>query len=82
LIEFPAGVFDDKGKPKPIYQTLNKLIKNKWHTHAKGKIIVEGQVPVRGFYGTYSLKIQHLNQFYKADFDLIKNSDKPIKIYL
>ena len=80
--EFPAGVFDDKGKPKPIYQTLNKLIKNKWHTHAKGKIIVEGQVPVRGFYGTYSLKIKHLNQFYKADFDLMKNSDKPIKIYL
>ena len=80
--EFPAGVFDDKGKPKPIYHTLNKLIKNKWHTHAKGKIIVEGQVPVRGFYGTYLLKIKHQNKSYTTSFDLIENLDESIKIYL
>tara|TARA_B100000925_G_scaffold257811_1_gene212387 strand:- start:2482 stop:3858 length:1377 start_codon:yes stop_codon:yes gene_type:complete len=80
--EFPAGVFDDKGKPKPIYHTLNKLIKNKWHTHAKGKIIVDGQVPVRGFYGTYLLKIKHQNKSYTTSFDLIENLDESIKIYL
>ena len=80
--EFPAGVFDDKGKPKPIYRTLNNLIKNKWHTHLKGKIIEDGQVPIRGFYGTYSLKVKHQNQFYEVSFDLIKNIDESIKIYL
>ncbi|MFL2859317.1 MAG: endo-1,4-beta-xylanase [Pontiellaceae bacterium] len=80
--EFPAGVFDEKGKPKPIYYTLNNLIKKKWHTHAKGKLPVDGIIPINGFLGEYTLKASHNGKLYETTFILTKDKDEPLDVWL
>lgn len=80
--EFPAGIFDEKGKPKPMYYTLCELIKNKWHTHAKGKLPRDGIIPVKGFFGDYSLKVMYNGKMYETTFTLDRDKNEPLEIWL
>ncbi|NLR93951.1 endo-1,4-beta-xylanase [Flammeovirga agarivorans] len=57
-----AGVIDEKGKFKPNYYALKKLIKEEWHTSWSGKVS-DSSVKFNGFYGTYKVSIEGQKSF-------------------
>ena len=79
---FPAGVFDDKGRPKLIYKTLNDLIHKKWNTHVKGKIRENGKVPLHGFLGEYEITTTYEGKTHKGYFSLNKDQGDSVEVFL
>ena len=78
----PGGLFDEKGRVKPVAKELNRLINEEWHTHVRGRLKAAGEVPLKGFRGTYQLKVEHEGVRYRADFDLLDNAEKPVQVDL
>ena len=78
----PAGLIDDKGRPKPVYAVLDDLINNQWRTRLHGSILETGRLHQRVFYGSYSLKISYAGQQYVANFDLTFGNNDPLLINL
>lgn len=60
----PAGFLRRDMSPKPAYETLRKLIKDKWWTNAQGATDPQGQAKFRGTLGDYQLTVRVPN---KAD---------------
>ena len=44
--------------PKPVYQSLKRLIHQQWRTVADGKTDAQGHFQFRGFHGQYRLVVQ------------------------
>lgn len=80
--DFPAGVFDEKGKPKLIYKMLKNLINNEWHTHVKGRTRKDGEVPLNGFLGEYLITASLEGKEYTAHFELNNETGELLDIYL
>ncbi|MFL2876247.1 MAG: endo-1,4-beta-xylanase [Pontiellaceae bacterium] len=78
----PGGLFDENGRVKPVAKELNRLINEEWHTHVRGRLKVSGEVPLKGFRGTYQLQVEHEGVCYRANFDLLDNKEEPVQVDL
>jgi len=52
-----GGMLRKDLSPKPVYDTLKKLIKSEWTTNADGKTNAEGTWKFRGFRGQYDVTV-------------------------
>lgn len=52
-----GGLLDDEYNPKPAFEAMRKLIKEKWQTNAAGKLGLDGAYRFRGFHGDYEATI-------------------------
>ena len=75
-------MFDENGRVKPVAKELNRLINEEWHTHVRGHLKASGEVPLRGFRGTYKLQVEHEGVYYQAMFDLLDNKEEPVQVDL
>ncbi len=65
-------VIDSNLNPKPAYEALHELIRNKWRTHLSGVTDGNGDFAFRGFHGEYKIKVEGLTA---ATFTLRQSND-------
>ncbi len=53
----PAGLIRADASPKPAYEKLHHLIREKWWTNANEQVNGDGEVRFRGFCGDYSVTV-------------------------
>jgi GH35 family endo-1,4-beta-xylanase len=53
----PAGVLRADMSPKPAYDVLVRLVKDRWWTRHEGVADAAGCLAVRGFYGDYAVRV-------------------------
>jgi GH35 family endo-1,4-beta-xylanase len=53
-----GGLVDEEYRPKPVYNTLDKLINETWHTRISAKTDSNGWITFRGFYGKYNVTLK------------------------
>jgi hypothetical protein len=58
--------------PKPVYETLKKLIHKEWRTSLRGTTDISGHFQFSGFYGVYSVTLQMKNFSKGVEFHLVK----------
>ncbi|MCF7848328.1 MAG: endo-1,4-beta-xylanase [Kiritimatiellales bacterium] len=66
----PAGLLDAYGNPKPAYKVLDKLINETWRTKKSIAVDRNSRVRLRGFYGSYEVRMKHQGQMLMGTFDL------------
>jgi GH35 family endo-1,4-beta-xylanase len=71
----PAGLLRQDLSPKPVYERLTELIKDKWWTKVEGKTDKEGKFSLRGFYGNYRITAQKEGRKVSDEFQ-IQREDK------
>lgn len=54
----PAGLVRADMSPKPVYERLLDLIKNRWWTRASGRTDAQGQLQVQAYYGWHRISVQ------------------------
>ncbi len=52
-----GGLIDENYRPKLVYDTLKKLIKEEWMTTGLRHSLTDGKTQFRGFYGKYKLTV-------------------------
>jgi GH35 family endo-1,4-beta-xylanase len=81
-----GGLVDKNLNPKPVYETLNRLINVDWKTNLHGlKAGKKGKLEFRGFNGDYLFKIKRNGKIIKEiqlNYEDIQNNNKPLKINL
>ena len=55
----PAGFLREDLSPKPAYEKLVGLVKEKWWTDAKGSTDGEGKYQFRGFLGDFTIQVRN-----------------------
>ena len=78
----PAGLLRRDMSPKPAYTALKDLIKNKWWTRADCITDANGDVRMRGFYGTYQLTAQSGGKQLRGEFTFDSENAKAIEVRL
>ncbi len=78
----PAGLLRKDMSPKPAFTALKDLIKNQWWTRCDEVADANGDVHLRGFYGTYQLTAQSGARHLRAEFTFDSESAKPIQVRL
>jgi len=78
----PAGLLRDDMTPKPIYNELKRLIKDKWWTRITKKVSRDGTVEFRGFLGEYGVVIEDGDRELVGTFELEKDGARPIEVRL
>lgn len=68
--------------PKPVYQVLERLIKQEWRTAANMSSDAAGNAAFRGFYGRYQAKVSCGGQVATVELDCAKGSDEVKEIRL
>jgi hypothetical protein len=53
----PAGLLRSDMSPKPAYERLRELIRNRWWTHAQGRTDAEGRFTCRAFHGRHRVTV-------------------------
>ena len=66
--------------PKPAYETIRRLVKEKWHTELEKDTNAEGSVDISGFYGDYDLEITVGEKTVKRQISISKNDQNDFKI--
>jgi endo-1,4-beta-xylanase len=69
----PAGLLDKDAEPKPAYNKLHDLIKNKWWTKAETATDASGAAKIRGFYGDYRVSAELNGKTLAAEFSIGKS---------
>ena len=67
-----GGLVDEQMKPKPAYETLDRLINHEWRTSLDAKSDANGEVKFRGFYGKYKVKVTDGEKTKEFEIDLGK----------
>ena len=78
----PAGFLRTDMTPKPAYDELKKLIKNKWWTTVRIRSAADGRADFRGFYGQYVLKASVDGKPLSVLFELTQSATDPIRVQL
>jgi len=52
-----AGLLDEDFRPKPVYESLRKLIREELTTKRAGRLPLDGSIHFRGFHGVYRLEL-------------------------
>ena len=53
----PSGMIRRDLTPKPVYFRLLELIKKRWNTNIVSTSDKDGEIPFRGFLGTYKISV-------------------------
>ena len=53
----PAGWLDDEMNPKPVFETMKRLIRRTWWTRLEEQTDTQGVVRFRGFHGDYVITV-------------------------
>ena len=81
-----AGLVDENLNPKPVYETLDRLINKEWKTkHSQLKPKNNGKVTFRKFKGDYKIIIKKNGRILKEttlDFNNYRNTNEPFFIQL
>jgi endo-1,4-beta-xylanase len=64
----PAGLVRTDMTPKPVYEKLMDLIKNKWWTRTKATLQANSQTQFKGFFGQYNVSVQSGNRQLTGSF--------------
>ncbi|MBN2129511.1 MAG: endo-1,4-beta-xylanase [Sedimentisphaerales bacterium] len=78
----PAGLVRDDMTPKPAYEKLHGLIKDKWWTRTEGQTDREGRVAFQGFLGRYKVETDLGGRRLSGEFSLDRASQGPIRVQL
>lgn len=78
----PAGLLRRDMSPKPAYVALKDLIKHQWWTRADAVAGLNGDVRMRGFYGTYKLTAQSGGKQLRGEFSFDSEDGKDIEVRL
>ena len=73
----PAGLLDAEGNAKPAYHALDQLINQEWNTQIEASTAQDGRTQFRGFYGSYTVTVQHEGETWTGEFDLRRG---PLKV--
>jgi endo-1,4-beta-xylanase len=68
--------------PKPVYETLDRLINEEWRTNLETKSDSGGAVSFRGFYGTYEVTMTVNGENRTATFPLNENGPRQLDLTL
>jgi GH35 family endo-1,4-beta-xylanase len=68
-----GGMLRGDLSPKPVYESLKKLIHEEWQTSLQGKTDHLGRFQFSGFYGLYKVNFQKNGASLEAEFHLNKN---------
>jgi endo-1,4-beta-xylanase len=78
----PAGLVRDDMTPKPAYDELVQLIKNRWWTTSQATTQAKGEARFRGFLGEYEANIQLGIRKLTGTFRLEKATAETIEVRL
>jgi GH35 family endo-1,4-beta-xylanase len=78
----PAGLIRDDMSPKPAYEELQRLIKDKWWTQTETKIAADSRIHFRGFFGEYKASAQIGGQKLTGNFWLDMSKKETIEVRL
>ena len=78
----PAGLTRADMTPKPAYEQLHQLIKEKWWTQAEATIAADGNVRFRGFLGQYKIIAEAEGRKLTGTFKLDKGARQVIEVQL
>lgn len=78
----PAGLVREDMSPKPAYQALMNLIREKWWTKTETPAGSDGEVRFRGFYGDYTVRVQEGGKELTGRFSFDKATPAPIEVQL
>lgn len=76
----PAGLLRADMTPKPAYEKLHHLIKEKWWTRTKATVDAAGGVKFRGFRGEYRVETTSKDRRLRGEFTLTKRPAEPIEV--
>jgi len=76
----PAGLVRDDRTPKPAYERLHELVKDKWWTKADVETGPNGQVTLQGFCGQYQVEANLGNKRLTGKFILDKISGTSLHV--
>lgn len=77
-----GGLLRADATPKPAYDRLHRLIKETWHTRAEGATDAAGQFPLRGFHGTYTVRVEHGGKTTEREVALLPGGDATVRVVL
>ena len=66
--------------PKPAYEAIKRLVKEKWHTELEKSTNGEGSVDICGFFGDYDLEITAKERTVNAQISISKTGQNDFKI--
>jgi len=78
----PAGLVRSDMTPKPAYEKLKDLVKNKWWTRTETTLQTDGKVSFRGFFGQYKVTAKSGNQKLTGSFAFDKSTKQTIDVPL
>ncbi len=78
----PAGLIRDDMSPKPAYERLRDLIKNKWWTRVDAKAEPSGKVSFKGFFGAYEVAVRQGDRRLTGTFTLDRDTTSGIDVQL
>ncbi len=78
----PAGLVRDDMSPKPAYEQLERLIKDKWWTKTETTVTAGGQARFRGFLGQYEVAVRIGSRKLTGTFQLDKTTKQTIDVRL
>lgn len=79
----PAGFLRKDMSPKPAYDKLHALIKERWWTRVDGNTDQEGRTSLRATCGDYRLTVtSHGKQVFEGDLRVLRDNDNVFTIHL
>ena len=78
----PAGFLRADMTPKPAYEQLERLIKDKWWTQTETTLTPGGKVRFRGFFGQYKVTARRGDRRLTGTFSFDKSVREPIDVQL
>lgn len=78
----PAGLLRDDMTPKPAYDILKKLIREKWWTRTEVAVGADGTAVFRGFFGDYRLTFIENGREMTGSFSFDKTTRGPVEVRL
>jgi len=76
----PAGLVRKDLSPKPAYDTLRKLVREKWWTNLENRTDEEGKVRFRGFCGDYQISFADRPETLDFQINCRKKDGQEIKL--
>lgn len=78
----PAGLIRADYSPKPAYDRLLRLIRERWWTRAEAVTDVDGIATVRGFLGAYEATIEHAGVTVRRPMRITRSGANRIRVTL
>jgi GH35 family endo-1,4-beta-xylanase len=78
----PAGFLRADLSPKPAYDRLRDLIKNRWWTRASLDTDASGRAPLRAFLGDHAVTVRYDGRTATAPFTVARGEDNTVTVRL